>query len=39
MKFTGISRKQSPLNSHGGTHLGEGHDINQRMQMDPENKN
>ena len=38
MKFTGISRKTSPLNSHGGTHLGEGHDVNQRMQMDPENK-
>ena len=38
MKFTGISRKISPLNSHGGTHLGEGHDVNQRMQMDPKNK-
>ena len=38
MKFTGISRKTSPLNSHGGTHLGEGHDVNQRMQMDPKNK-
>tara|TARA_B100000902_G_C26999809_1_gene759305 strand:+ start:24 stop:605 length:582 start_codon:yes stop_codon:yes gene_type:complete len=38
MKFTGISRKTSPLNSHGGTHLGEGHDVNQRMEMDPKNK-
>jgi|GEM_PF-1245016 len=29
---------QSPFNSHGGAHLGENHDINVKMVMDPKNR-
>jgi hypothetical protein len=31
-------KKGSPAKAHGGPHLGEGHDINVRMQMDPTNR-
>ena len=31
-------KKGSPAKAHGGPHLGEGHDINKRMQFDPANR-
>ena len=31
-------KKGSPAKAHGGSHLGEGHDIKKRMQFDPANR-
>jgi hypothetical protein len=31
-------KKGSPAKAHGGSHLGEGHDIKQRMKFDPANR-
>ena len=36
--FGGDERSGSPAKAHGGPHLGEGHDINKRMQFDPANR-
>ena len=34
----GSCRKSSPVKAHGGTHLGEGHDIKKRLQFDKSNR-
>ena len=34
----GSCRKSSPVKAHGGTHLGEGHDIKKRLQFDQSNR-